>query len=591
MTTAILALPLFSAISAGSVGRLFGRFGAMVVTTANMWLARAIAFCVAVRAVSGNHVSEHALGQWIRSENLSIEWLFQADSLTAVMLVVVTTVAALVHTYSMFYMKDDPSAPRFFTYLSLFAFFMLILITSGNLIILFTGWEGVGLCSYLLINFWYTRLQANKAAMKAIVVNRIGDFCFVIGITLIYKVCHTVGFTSVFPALAQLTGELAYIDLLCLFLFLGAVGKSAQLGLHTWLPDAMEGPTPVSALIHAATMVTAGIFLVIRCSSIFELTHWALFLVGVVGVGTAFFAASVGLVQNDIKRVIAYSTCSQLGYMAFVCGLSNYSASLFHLFNHAFFKALLFLTAGSVIHALVNQQDLRRMGGMARLTPLFYMMTLLGSLALIGFPFYAGFYSKDFILEIAASTYTVSGLYLYWLGTLSAMFTAFYSTRLLYMGFVSRFNGPRLQIEGVHGSTVIENVVFTVLVLGALFSGYFCKDLFIGLGTDFFKSAMAVGPNNYYGDAEFLPYWIKNLPTAFSLASAGVAWVMVGGWGYFEVTLRHYPVFHLLSSKWYFNYIQNTFVSLSVLELGHKTFWLWDRLLLEQIRLPRCLSE
>lgn len=587
MTTAILALPIFSALTAGSFGRLFGRFGSMVVTTTNMWLARFISFCVAVRRISGNQVAEHTLGQWVRSESLSIDWLFQADSITAIMLVVVTTVAALVHTYSMFYMKDDPSAPRFFTYLSLFAFFMLILITSGNLVILFTGWEGVGLCSYLLINFWYTRLQANKAAMKAVVVNRIGDFCFVIGIALIYKICHSVGFTSAFPAILQLTNELSYIDLFCLFLFLGAVGKSAQLGLHTWLPDAMEGPTPVSALIHAATMVTAGIFLVIRCSALFELTQWVLFVVGVVGVGTAFFAASVGLVQNDIKRVIAYSTCSQLGYMAFVCGLSNYSASLFHLFNHAFFKALLFLTAGSIIHALVNQQDLRRMGGLAIVTPLFYTMVLLGSLALIGFPFYAGFYSKDFILETSASTYSISGIYLYWLGTLSAIFTAFYSTRLLYMAFVARFNGPKGHIEHLHGSTTIENCVFAVLTLGALFSGYFCKDLFIGFGTDFFKGSVAMAANGYYGDAEFLPYWIKNLPTVLSLCSAGVAWVRVGGWGYFQTTLTNYSVFHLLSSKWYFNYLQNTLVSLPVLHLGHKTFWLWDRLLLEQIRVPR----
>ena len=334
------------------------------------------------------------------------------------MLVTVTTISTLVHFYSCSYMSVDPHISRFMSYLSLFTFFMLILITADNFIQLFVGWEGVGLCSYLLIGFWFTRVQANKAALKALIINRVGDFGIILGICLVFFVFQTLDFEIVFPLITFFQNQFFLffgmnfnvVELICFFLFIGSVGKSAQVGLHTSLPDAMEGPTPVSALIHAATMVTAGVFLIIRCSPIFEYAPGVLNIVTFVGALTAFFAATVGLVQNDIKKVIAYSTCSQLGYMIFACGISGYTVSLFHLINHAFFKALLFLAAGSIIHSLNNEQDMRRMGGLIRITPFTYSMMLIGSLSLAGFPFLSGFYSKDVILELAFVKYEISSL-------------------------------------------------------------------------------------------------------------------------------------------------------------------------------------
>lgn len=378
------------------------------------------------------------------------------DSLTVSMFVVVNTVSALVHTYSVFYMEKDAHLTRFMSYLSLFTFFMLILVSADNFIQLFLGWEGVGLCSYLLINFWFSRVQANKAALKAIIMNRVGDFGLTFAILLIFFYFKSVDFGVVFllaPILSDffftinfnlffltLNCNIHVMSFICFFLFVGAVGKSAQVGLHTWLPDAMEGPTPVSALIHAATMVTAGVFLIIRCSPLFEYAPGILTIMVFIGAITSFFAATVGVVQNDIKKIIAYSTCSQLGYMVFVCGFSGYSVSFFHLVNHAFFKALLFLSAGAVIHSLSNEQDIRRMGGLAKILPLTYSLFLVGSLALVGFPFLSGFYSKDFILEVAYSQYTLSGHFVFWLGTITASLTSFYSFRLIYFVFFNNTN-------------------------------------------------------------------------------------------------------------------------------------------------------
>ena len=360
------------------------------------------------------------------------------------MLIVVTFISFLVHIYSIGYMSADPHIPRFMSYLSLFTFFMLILISANNFVQMFVGWEGVGLCSYLLINFWFSRIQANKAAIKAMLVNRVGDFGLALGIIAIYSLFKSVDYSIVFAMSKHfessifqvLNLEFNYLTIICILLFIGAIGKSAQLGLHTWLPDAMEGPTPVSALIHAATMVTAGIFLLARCSPLFEYAPNALIFVAIIGALTAFFAAATGLLQNDIKRVIAYSTCSQLGYMVFACGLSNYSVGIFHLANHAFFKALLFLSAGSVIHALSDEQDMRKMGGLRKLLPFTYAMIFIGSLSLMGFPFLTGFYSKDVILELTYAKYTSLSYIIYWLGTISAFLTAFYSIRLIYLVFL-----------------------------------------------------------------------------------------------------------------------------------------------------------
>lgn len=374
------------------------------------------------------------------------------------MLCVVTSISTFVHLYSTSYMENDPHVIRFMSYLSLFTFFMLILVTANNFLQMFIGWEGVGVSSYLLINFWFTRIQANKAAIKAMLINRVGDFALLLAIFTLYFIFNSLDYSIIF-SLAPLavttqiiigSFKINVLDLSCILLFLGAMGKSAQLGFHTWLPDAMEGPTPVSALIHAATMVTAGVFLIIRCSYLFEFSPLTLNVIVLIGSCTAFFAATTGLFQNDLKKVIAYSTCSQLGYMIFACGLSSYEVGLFHLSNHAFFKALLFLGAGSIIHALSDEQDLRKMGGLKNILPFSYAIMLIGSLALIGFPFLAGFYSKDVILELSIAKYTTAGHFSFVLGTLAAFCTAFYSTRVLFLVFLANPNGNKKTIQNAH---------------------------------------------------------------------------------------------------------------------------------------------
>lgn len=438
------------------------------------------------------------------------------DSLTVSMFLVVNVISFLVHVYSIKYMSEDPHIVRFMSYLSFFTFFMLILVSADNFIQMFLGWEGVGLCSYLLISFWFTRVQANKAAIKALIVNRVGDFGLSIGIIFIFFFFRSVDFATVF-ALAPFYSGNAFLEVACLLLFVGSVGKSAQLGLHTWLPDAMEGPTPVSALIHAATMVTAGVFLIIRCSPLFEFAPSALTVVTFFGALTAFFAATVGLFQNDIKKVIAYSTCSQLGYMVFACGLSNYSASFFHLANHAFFKALLFLSAGSVIHSLSNEQDMRKMGGLTEVLPFTYTMMLIGSLSLMGFPYLTGFYSKDLILELAVANYTFSGVFSYWLGTLAALMTACYSFRLVYLVFFNIPNGFKVGYANTHELPVYMAFPLGLLCFGSIFLGYLSKDMVVGLGTPFFGNSIVVLFDNLYLiDAEFVPHAEKIRPVIFS---------------------------------------------------------------------------
>ena len=404
------------------------------------------------------------------------------DSLTVVMLIVVTFISSLVHLYSISYMSEDPHSPRFMCYLSIFTFFMLMLVTGDNFIQLFLGWEGVGLASYLLIHFWFTRLQADKAAIKAMLVNRVGDFGLALGILGRFTLFQTVDFSTIFARASaprnswiSCNMRLNAITLICILLLIGAVGKSAQIGLHTWLPDAMEGPTPVSALIHAATMVTAGVFMIARCSPLFEYPPTALIVITSAGATTSFLAATTGILQNDLKRVIAYSTCSQLGYMIFACGISNYSVSVFHLMNHAFFKALLFLSAGSVIHAMSDEQDMRKMGGLASPFPFTYAMMLMGSLSLIGFPFLTGFYSKDVILELAYTKYTISGNFAFWLGSVSVLFTSYYSFRLLFLTFLVPTNSFGRDILRCHDAPIPMAIPLILLALGSLFVGYLAK--------------------------------------------------------------------------------------------------------------------
>src|SRR5471032_3050309 len=455
MYAAIVFLPIIGSAIAGLFGRLIGNRASELVTTGLLFVSAALSV-VAFNDVSlQGHSYIIPILPWIHSGSFAVDWTVRIDSITAVMLVVVTGVSSLVHLYSIGYMADDPHQPRFFSYLSLFTFAMLMLVTANNFLQLFFGWEGVGLASYLLIGFWYTRPSANAAAIKAFIVNRVGDFGFALGILGVWAVFHTLDFDAVFAAAPAMVGKtfvfaghnVDILTTLCLLLFVGAMGKSAQLGLHTWLPDAMEGPTPVSALIHAATMVTAGVFLVCRCSPMFQLSPTALTFVTFIGATTAFFAASVGLFQNDIKRVIAYSTCSQLGYMFVAAGVSPYGSAMFHLFTHAFFKALLFLAAGSVIHAMHHEQDMRKMGGLARAIPFTWAMMLIGNLALtgVGIPVLhvglAGFHSKDSIIDAAYMAHTGIGTYAFVLTLVAAGMTSFYSWRQFLMTFHGRYRG------------------------------------------------------------------------------------------------------------------------------------------------------
>ena len=477
------------------------------------------------------------------------------------MLVVVTSVSALVHVYSVGYMSHDPDKPRFMSYLSLFTFMMLMLVTSDNFLQLFFGWEGVGLASYLLIGFWYKKPSANSAAIKAFVVNRVGDFGLAIGIFLIFKYTGSVNFVDVFKAIPTLLDknismlgiEASLINFICIFLFIGAMGKSAQIFLHTWLPDAMEGPTPVSALIHAATMVTAGVFLVVRCSPIFEYSPFVLNIIVLVGATTAFFAGTIGLVQNDIKRVIAYSTCSQLGYMFFAAGLGAYHIAIFHLFTHAFFKALLFLGAGSVIHAFNDEQDMRNMGGVWKKIPYTYSLMIIGTLALTGFPFLSGFFSKDAIIETAYSSTSFFAGYAVTIGVLTAFMTSLYSWRLIFMTFHGTFNNKNISLSKVHESPAVMLVPLLFLALGAIFAGYAFKDYFIG------SQFIQFWNNSIFFLKEFVlhhpPLWFLLLTPILVLLAIPLSYYFFvkdkkSLDGFIEINK---PLYNFLVNKWYFD--------------------------------------
>lgn len=580
----IIFFPLVGFFSAGLFGRFLGAYGSSILTTSCLLLSFIMSFfCFCEVALAGCPTYLKLLA-WIDSDNLNVDWGFMFDSLTVIMCCVVTFVSTLVHLYSTEYMSHDPHLPRFMSYLSLFTFFMLVLVTADNFIQMFVGWEGVGLCSFLLINFWFTRIQANKAAMKAMILNRIGDFGLVIGILSIFTVYRSVDYCTVFaltPLIKFNEFKISFLgvgcDLLtivCLFMFVGAVGKSAQLGLHTWLPDAMEGPTPVSALIHAATMVTAGVFLIARCSPIYEYSPDVLEYISVTGASTAFFAATVGLTQNDLKKVIAYSTCSQLGYMVFACGLSNYSAGVFHLVNHAFFKALLFLGAGSVIHAVSDEQDMRKMGGLRNLVPFTYSMMVIGSLALIGFPFLTGFYSKDLILEIAYGKYSVPGHYSYVLGSLGAFFTAFYSTRLIYLTFLSKPNGFKQVIIFAKDSSYQICIALGVLALPSIFIGFYTKDMLVGFGTDFWGASIFVKPENMNQvDSEFIDQKYKLLPVFLSIFGVSLSFLLyhfLNKWFYkMSTTKTGKKLYTFLNKKWFFDKVYNETIGQSFFDFAY----------------------
>jgi NADH-quinone oxidoreductase subunit L len=566
---AIVFLPVLGAIIAGFFGRFIGARASELITSGFLIVAAILSWVVLWQVGFGHQTAKVTLMRWVTSGDLDVSWGIRVDTLTAVMLVVVTTVSSLVHVYSIGYMHEDPHRPRFFAYLSLFTFAMLMLVTSDNLLQLFFGWEGVGLASYLLIGFWYLKPEANAAAIKAFIVNRVGDFGFALGIFGVFAMFQSISLDQIFTDAPSKAGQtmafLGYqVDILtclCLLLFLGAMGKSAQFLLHTWLPDAMEGPTPVSALIHAATMVTAGVFMVARLSPLFEYAPVALQMVTLVGAVTAFFAATVGLVQNDIKRVIAYSTCSQLGYMFVACGVGAYAAGIFHLFTHAFFKALLFLGAGSVIHAMHHEQDMRNMGGLRDKIALTYGVMLIGTLALtgVGIPHlagFAGFHSKDAIIEASYAAHT-PGNYAFWLLVTAALMTSFYSWRLIFMTFHGAPRGDPETHEHAHESPNVMMVPLYLLAVGSVLAGVVFAGFFVGHHyKEFWGKALLEGPNNHIMHAMHeVPEWVYWAPFLSMLAGAGIAWLYYIRAPWLpEATARMFrPLYLFLLNKWYFD--------------------------------------
>lgn len=596
----IVFLPLIGFLIAGIFGRLIGARGSEIVTTSLLMVSAVLSWIAFFQVGFGAGTTRVQVATWLASGDLRVDWAFRIDTLTAVMLVVVNTVSSLVHLYSIGYMHEDPHRPRFFAYLSLFTFAMLMLVTADNLVQMFFGWEGVGLASYLLIGFWYQKPSANAAAMKAFIVNRVGDFGFLLGIFMVFVLTGSVAFESIFPQIAGLTERgfrfLGYdwnaLTLTALLLFMGAMGKSAQFLLHTWLPDAMEGPTPVSALIHAATMVTAGVFMVARLSPIFEHAPVAMTVVIVIGATTAFFAATVGLVQNDIKRVIAYSTCSQLGYMFVAMGVGAYSAGIFHLFTHAFFKALLFLGAGSVIHAMHHEQDMRYMGGLRKHIPLTAAAMTIGTLALTGFPLLAGYFSKDAIIESAYAAVAHKGFaasYAFVLLVVAACFTSFYSWRLYFMTFEGKprwghgAHGHDDHAHATHGhddhahaahahddhghghdhtpheSPASMLIPLAVLSLGAVAAGFAFKEAFIGHNYEhFWKGSLFTGKDNHIlHEMHEVPGWVIASPFIAMVLGFLVALYMyvlrtdVPG----RLAAANPVLYRFLLNKWYFDEI------------------------------------
>nr|YP_010437923.1 NADH dehydrogenase subunit 5 [Fragaria x ananassa]YP_010438049.1 NADH dehydrogenase subunit 5 [Fragaria pentaphylla]UTB64233.1 NADH dehydrogenase subunit 5 [Fragaria nilgerrensis]UTB64147.1 NADH dehydrogenase subunit 5 [Fragaria x ananassa]UTB64175.1 NADH dehydrogenase subunit 5 [Fragaria x ananassa]UTB64382.1 NADH dehydrogenase subunit 5 [Fragaria pentaphylla] len=573
----IVFLPLLGSSVAGFFGRFLGSEGSAIMTTTCVSFSSILSLIAFYEVAPGASACYLRIAPWISSEMFDASWGFLFDSPTVVMLIVVTSISSLVHLYSISYMSEDPHSPRFMCYLSILTFFMPMLVTGDNSLQLFLGWEGVGLASYLLIHFWFTRLQADKAATKAMPVNRVGDFGLAPGISGRFTLFQTVDFSTIFarasaPRNSWISCNMRFnaITLICILLFIGAVGKSAQIGLHTWSPDAMEGPTPVSASIHAATMVTAGVFMIARCSPLFEYPPTALIVITSAGATTSFLAATTGILQNDLKRVIAYSTCSQLGYMIFACGISNYSVSVFHLMNHAFFKALLFLSAGSVIHAMSDEQDMRKMGGLASSFPFTYAMMLMGSLSLIGFPFLTGFYSKDVILELAYTKYTISGNFAFWLGSVSVLFTSYYSFRLLFLTFLVPTNSFGRDILRCHDAPIPMAIPSILLALGSLFVGYLAK-----VSNFWANSPFVLPKNEILAESEFAaPTITKLIPIPFSTSGASVAYnvnpVADQFQRAFQTSTFCNRLYSFFNKRWFFDQVLNDFLVRSFLRFGYE---------------------
>ncbi len=581
MELLIIFLPLIASIISGFFGKFIGDRNSEIVTSALVSISALLSIFVLYQVIINQYEENIVIATWINSGSLDVNWSMLIDPLSAVMLVVVTSVSSLVHIYSIGYMSHDPHKQRFMAYLSLFTFAMLMLVTSDNFVQLFFGWEGVGLCSYFLIGFWFKKESANAAAIKAFVVNRVGDFGFALGIFLIFYLFGTVNYSEVFEQIPTVIDKnllflglkIKAIDLICLLLFIGAMGKSAQILLHTWLPDAMEGPTPVSALIHAATMVTAGVFLVVRCSHIYEYSPLILNLITIVGMTTAFFAATVALVQTDIKKIIAYSTCSQLGYMFFAAGVGAYNVAMFHLFTHAFFKALLFLGSGSVIHAFKEEQDINKMGGVWKKLPYTYALMIIGTLALTGFPFLSGFYSKDAIIEFAYLKGNTTGYYAAGIGILTAFMTSIYSWRLIFKTFHGDYNNQNIKIEETHESPLVMLIPLFILSIGAVFAGFLFKGLFIGHGGENYfwsESIMFLKPLS----TDHPPIWFLLLTPCLVLISIPIAhYLFVKNKEIPKsIVSINKPLYNFLVNKWYFDELYEVLFIKSSKRLG---LFLW----------------
>ena len=586
MITAIVFLPLLGAIGAGIFSLMKNDTGGFVVSISAMILSMVLGWVAFLTmAIPGESVTV-PLATWISSGLFHVDWSLRYDALTAVMVIVVTSVSTMVHIYSVGYMSHDKSKPRFMAYLSLFTFAMLMLVTADNLVQMFFGWEGVGVASYLLIGFWYHKPSAHEAAMKAFVVNRVGDFGFALGIFGVFALTGSVQLDTIFAAVPNLVGtnisflgmELPALEVVGILLFIGAMGKSAQLGLHTWLPDAMEGPTPVSALIHAATMVTAGVFMVCRLSPMLEFAPFTLDVITIVGALTAIFAATIGFTQFDIKRVIAYSTCSQLGYMFFAAGVSAYPAAMFHLTTHAFFKALLFLGAGSVIHAMSDEQDMRNMGGIWKKIPVTYTMMWIGSLALAGVPFFAGYFSKDMILEAAWAQHGATGHFAFAMGVLAAFLTAFYSWRLLIMTFHGKPRASADVMAHVHESPFVMLLPLFILAIGAIFSGFLLYDLFVGYNwKDFWGDSIFILPENTaMENAHHVPTLVKKAPLivgTLGIIMAYIFYMFVPSLpGLMQRLFR--PIHTLFFNKWFVDELYNAIFVRPAVRIGAV---LWKR--------------
>jgi len=584
MEYVLLFLPLISSFISGFFGKFIGEKNSEILTSTAVTISAILSVIIFYNVIALDYSNNVHVASWIKSGSLDINWSIKIDPLSSVMLVVVTVISAIVHIYSIGYMSHDPHKPRFMSYLSLFTFAMLTLVTSDNFLQLFFGWEGVGLCSYFLIGFWFKKETANAAAIKAFLVNRVGDFGLALGIFLIFYLFDTVNFDDVFRLIPTIVDQnitflgvdFNSINLICILLFIGSMGKSAQIILHTWLPDAMEGPTPVSALIHAATMVTAGVFLVVRCSPIYEFSELALSIVTIIGMTTAIFAASVALVQDDIKKIIAYSTCSQLGYMFVAAGVGAYNVAMFHLFTHAFFKALLFLGSGSVIHAFNDEQDINKMGGVRKILPYTYILMIIGTLALTGFPFLSGFYSKDAIIEFAYLKGNSLGYIASGIGVFVALLTSIYSWRLIFKTFHGNYNNKNQSISSVHESPMVMLIPLILLGVGSILTGFLFKELFIGKESSalFWKSSI-----------KFLNPLISDHPPIWLLITTPILVIISIPVSYYLFIINktivknliegNKPFYLFLKNKWYFDELYEVIFIKPCKYLG---FFFWKKI-------------